>query len=150
MRDPLLVQFSVKSRGFKDLGAALDPLRAGISRARRTWAFKTVRAGAGAIEFKLLQNRFWDAHAHLVVDVDDDDLDMWEHEVQKAFTKATDGRGRFSIHWQAPDIAPGHTMRIARYMHKGATEDAPWSGSPAALAVVVQSLHGRRLPVAWG
>lgn len=150
MGDPVLVLFSVSSGGFNDLGTALGLLRAGMSRVRRTWAFKVVQSGTGAIEVKLLGKRRWLAHAHVVLDVRDDDLDLWEHEAQAAFAKATDGRGRFSVNWDAPDVAPDRAVAVAKYAHKRMIRDDPWWGDSQALSVAVRALRGRRLPVTWG
>lgn len=148
MSNPLLVLLSLRSRGLWDLAPTITRYRQCLARLRRRKCFRLVRAGIGAIETKLTEDAdAWNVHAHLVLDVDDLDVE----EVKRVWHELTDGLGTFSPDQTDPCLHRTHVRRLATYATKADT----WSPVPGdldlkRLELLRSAIKGRRLLIEWG
>lgn len=152
MRTRTMCLFTVCSVGSSDLHATIGVFRRALATVRRRRCLKAVKLAVACIEPKLSEDgRRWSVHAHLVVDVAENSLDVpaldrgW-----RALVRVSGRSGSFSLHPTRPAVADGEIFRVGRYITK-ARDVAPRPGTMALerLEVLRGQLRCVRLPIVW-
>jgi hypothetical protein len=150
MTRPTLMIFKVYAKGLgaKALRTALHRLRSGLSKLRRSTAFREVRACVGMVEIArvgLGGADVWNAHAHVIVDAPYDALEV--PAIRSAWRRVTGAEsssiGKQAIQFKAAIIA--YLSKLRDRCPPPGTTDPIW-----LLKVICQALKGRQLFVGWG
>lgn len=147
MISPVHTVFGVAVRN-GDVRRAITSFREALSRLRRHASFSRVRAGAGAIEIERKPGGLW-LHAHVVLDIHEEDLEDDEDAIASAFRALTRGAGRFTV--DSRPVERDAELRLARYITKPET----WCPTPGSLRLdlldaLYLGLYRRQLSICWG
>jgi hypothetical protein len=148
-KHPAFLTLTLPSQGPARLEGCLNAFRVGLLTWRRRAAVsKLVSGGVGGIEPHLDRKQvLWAVHSHLLLD--STALALNVEALREAWTDVTGGRGRLLEPPGGPVVKS--PARAAAY----ATKRDDWAPAPGALperamALLVKSIKGKRLMVAWG
>ena len=133
----------------------LDRFRDVLFKLRHRDCFDVVRAGVGGLELRLSKDgRFWDLHAHVVLDLTGR---LSVAAVDAAWRELTRSRrtgrhqGRFLPHPRRPAVDRANAWVLGRYLSKA----RGWCPPPGEIPLERfdewrQAVRSVRLPISWG